>query len=346
MATLLYLVFGRALRQQQQLSYSILSALKQGLEGVEILLMCDEVNRRPDLPVRHHTLSADQIAQWTDAGRRPARAQLHAFKLALSESTAPVCWVATDTAFKAPPRVMTERIAAQVPLFYDRDGWLAGRPDWAPIIDACKGTSLEAHIHSNTEVLNTGVLGLTSAEVDFINQSLEPNKAPTNDLKIDNIEQIHLGALLSKNAQELRFANDTVSQYSNYMRHVYHGRFDVMFPHGRAVNLELVQKLPTTNEPPKPLSLRLKAKAYSMRHGLGRGTEFGYLAYLCAFAAPTPEGRNVWANIALDMIERSARAPDKLAKDLPKLAPNALALAELSPETEDRWRKFWMNRTR
>ncbi|MCG7624319.1 hypothetical protein [Epibacterium sp. Ofav1-8] len=346
MATLLYLVHGRAPRQQQQLSYSILSALKQGLEGVEILLMCDEANRRPDLPVRHQILSVDQIAQWTDAGRAPARAQLHALQLALSERTTPVCWVATDTAFTAPPRQMTERIAAQVPLFYDRDGWLAGRPEWAPIIDACKGTALEDQIQTGTEVLDTGILGLTEAESDIINQSLKPHEALNTNPKVSNIEQIRLGALLTQTAREVRFGNDTVSRYSTYMRHVYHGRFDAMFPPGAPVNTALAERLPVIKEPPKPLHLRLKAKAYALRHGLGRGTEFGYLAYLCAFAAPTPEGRNVWANIALDMIERSPRAPDKLAKDLPGLAPDALTLAELSPETEDRWRTFWMNITR
>ncbi|GAB5433659.1 MAG: hypothetical protein EpisKO_30290 [Epibacterium sp.] len=343
MATLLYLVHGPAVQQQQQLSYSVLSALKHGVDGVDLVLICDAANRRPDLPLRHVVISPEQIAQWTDGGRRPARAQLHALDLALRETGGPVCWASTDSAFTAAPARLLERITPETPLFFDRDGWLTSRPEWSPIIDACKDSALSEQIQPSTEVFDTGILGLSPSDLDFINRSLNPSEWAQNPYLVDNFEQIHLCALLAQNAQKLRFSHDLVQRYQGYMQHVYQGRLEAMFPPGGAVNTALAAQLPAITEPPKPLHLRLKAKAYALRRGLGHGTEFGYLAYLCAFAAPTPEGRSVWANIALDMMERSARAPQKLVKDLSNLAPEALPDAELSPQTEERWRRYWMN---
>ncbi len=116
-------------------------------------------------------------------------------------------------------------------------------------------------------------------------------------------------------------------------------------PPGAAVNTALAQRLPRMSEPPKPLPLKLKARIYALRHRMGRATAFGYLAYLCAFAAPTPEGRDVWANIALDMMIKSSLPAGQIARHLPRLAPGALDEAGLKSATLDRWRHFWAERS-
>lgn len=344
MATLCYVLTGRDPRQHQELSYSILSALKQGLEGVEILLVCDAENRRADLPVGHLDISTDQMERWTEAGRYPAHTRLHALQMVLEKTDGPVCLVETDTAFKAAPRELFNRITPKTPLLHDRAGWLSSRPEWGPLIDACRDTPEETLVQAGAEVFDTATIGLLPAHADCIKKIISLSKSLPNTATAHEKEQFLLGAALLSHTGNLSFSDDIVTHYAGYMRHVYHGRFDVMFPAGAAVNTALAHQLPTVAEPPKPLLLQLKAKYYALRHGLGRGTQFGYLAYLCAFAAPTAEGRNVWANIALDMMERSERPAAKLQRDLPKLAPDALIQAELAPATEVRWRDFWASK--
>ena len=114
-----------------------------------------------------------------------------------------------------------------------------------------------------------------------------------------------------------------------------------MFPAGQPVNCALASRLPEVNMPPSPFGLRLRAKLGAMRRGFGLGTTAGYHAYLCAFAAPTDEGRDVWANIALDHLETSLTPRDRLARALPRLAQDALDAAKLRPDTTARWLAFW-----
>ncbi|NIZ13632.1 hypothetical protein [Phaeobacter sp. HF9A] len=342
MATLAYLVTGDAPRAQQELSYSVLSALKSGLEGVEILLLCDAANRRPDLPVTPVDVPPRQLSDWTLTGRAPALARLHALAHLLDQTGAPVCVMATDTAFTSSPRALIERCGPGQILLQDRDGWVSTRPDWATWVDACQDSQF-AITDQGAEVFDTGVIGASPAQIDIINHAINLAYKVDNSDPLDDIEQFCLSAALQANRDNIRFAADLVTRYRGYMRHVYHGRFDVMFPPGAPVNTALAQRLPAITEPPAPTLLRLKAKAYALRHGLGRGTAFGYLAYLCAFAAPTNEGRDVWANIALDMLQHSSRAPEKLQQDFKKLAPAALPEAALKPATQARWQQYWQD---
>jgi len=344
MATLCYVVTGRAPRRQQELSYSLLSALKHGLDGVEILLICDPGNRRTDLPLRHIELSPEQLDAWSEGGHTPGRIQLHALQAVLAQGDEPVCLIHTDTAFKASPRQLFDRITPQTPLLQDRAGWLAAHPEWSPLIEACRDTALSELVHPGAELYDTGLIGLHPTHATCLEHAIERANCLNFFGKASHIEQFCLGAALQAEAAEIRLSDDLVTHYSGYMRHVYHGRFDVMFPQEAPVNAAMADRLPEITEPPTPLHLRLKAKAYALRHGMGRATQFGYLAYLCAFAAPTPEGRNVWARIALDMMEQSDRPAAKLQHDLRQLTPDALPQAKLAPETEACWREFWINK--
>ncbi|TNJ44803.1 hypothetical protein [Phaeobacter sp. B1627] len=343
MATLVYLVHGDAPRAQQQLSYSILSALRHGLEGIEILLICDAPNQRPDLPVRHHILSAETTAAWADQNNTPLK-RLRAAQLGLEVTGGNICLMATDTAFKAPPRQLFDLITAGGILVQDHDGWLAGRSDWDQVIDACRGTQLEPQVHAGAAMFDIGVLGLTPQDVNLLFHVEELAKSAEIKDQPSEIEQFAFSAAIELEARDVVYARDHVIHYDGYMRHVYHGRFDAMFPPGAPVNTALAHRLPAITEPPKPLPLKLRAKVFALRHRMGRATEFGYLAYLCAFAAPTAEGRDVWANIALDMMMRSSRSAAQIAQHLPRLAPGAIDDAGLRPATLARWRHFWAAR--
>ena len=123
--------------------------------------------------------------------------------------------------------------------------------------------------------------------------------------KVAQIEQLalsqHIAALGTPDVAE-----ETVKLYAGRqhpIRHVYHGMQRSMFPAGQPVNCALAPRLPDVKMPPSPFTRRLRAKLAGLRRGFGLGTTAGYHAYLCALAAPTEDGRDVWANIALDHLE-------------------------------------------
>lgn len=332
MNRLIYVLHGDCPRAQQELSFSVLSALKQGVEGVQMELWSDAQNQRPDLPLTPHPLPA------AGADLRRLLAE------ALGEARGPICLIATDTVFLAPPAELFARMASGAPLVLRRDGWLAGRTEWAAALDAAAGTEAEAQIHPGVELLNLGIIGLRDANITCISSTKSPFNLLDFGLNFTQIEQYELSAALHLATPKIATAADLIRRYDDHMRHVYHGRFAAMFPPGAPVNTALADKLPEITEPPKPLRLKLIAKAYALRHGMGRRSESAYLAYLCAFAAPRPEGRTVWANIALDQVETSARPRKDWENDLPRLAPAALDGADLSPETTARWRRYWAER--
>lgn len=329
MNRLIYMLHGDAPRAQQELSYSVLSALKQGIDGVQMELWADSANQRPDLPLLPHALPA--------AGPSLAAA----LSEALAEEIGPVSVIATDTYFRAPPADLFTRIAPGRPLVLSRDGWLAGRGDWAAALDAARGTEAETHLNPGVELFNLGVLGVDPADTHITSSTFNACGLIDFGLNFTQIEQFSLSSAIGAAGPQIALAEDIVTRYDGHMRHVFHGRFDAMFPPGAPINTALADRLPAITEPPKPFGLKLKAKAHALQRGMGRGSEFAYLAYLCAFAAPRAEGRNVWANIALDKVESASRSRKDWRKDLPRLAPDALDAAELSPETAARWRAYW-----
>ncbi|KUP90641.1 hypothetical protein [Tritonibacter horizontis] len=351
MPTLVYVVRGDAPRAQQELSYSVLSALKHGLGDVEILLICDTANQRPDLPVNHHILPPDVLADWTGraapsatAGPPPDAVGLaDAAGLALDLTQGPICLMATATAFRAPPQRLFDQFRPGVVLVQDQDGWLAGRPDCATVIAATRESSDEAAVHPGAALYDLGVLGIYPQDASCLKSSNLLGSRLIFLPEISNIEQLSLSLALGDPDREVRFARDLLEHYNGPMRHVYHGRFDVMFPARAPVNLQMAGQLPTITEPPKPLFLRWKAKLVAIWRRMGPGTQAGYLAYLCAFAAPTAEGRDVWANIALDHLHRSQRPRMKLRQEFSKLAPGAFETAGVKPATAARWLRFWMS---
>ncbi len=343
MQRLLYLVHGDSPRAQQELSYSVLSALKQGLGDCEILLACDEANQRGDLPVTHRLLPPSRVASWQAQG---ICGQLHVLHDVLAERRGPVCLIQTDTVFCAPPARLFERIAEQGALVLDRDGWLAGRRSWDAALSETQSKGQKGLLAPGTEMLNPGVIGLSTTLEACLTSAISTLETLPESSPIAEREQFCFSAALSMSGIDPTFASAEVRRYQGPLRHVYHGRFDSMFPPGAPVNTALAPRLPEITEPPKPFLLRLRARAKRLATGSGLAFESGYLAYLCAFAAPTATGRNVWANMALDWMQRSHRDQVRLQRDLPRLAPARLASADLSPETRARWQVFWQGAAR
>lgn len=332
MAWLVFTIFGSdadAARKQGELSFAVLSALKQGLEGgtetpLRLLLLCDARNRRPDLPLDHliHSQDPGLFAR---------------LDLVARHCDAPFVMVDTASDFKAPPALLFRHLST-APLVQARMGLLSSQPDFAAFCDR-----LDRPPAPDAPAFDLCVFGLDPRS-KIITKSIKIGSQRESDpSKISNLEHLQLTQEISTFGTPT-VAEDTVRTYlgpAHPIRHVYHGLQRSMFPAGQPVNCNLAARLPTVAMPPVPFALRLRAKLGGLIRGFGMGTEAGYRAYLCACAAPTAQGRDVWANIALDHLEGSRTAGDKLQRALPRLAPAALAGADLHPDTKARWQAFW-----
>lgn len=332
MAWLVFTVFGSdpaTARPQGELSFAVLSALKQGLERpengpVQILLLCDAANTRADLPVAH-------LIQDTDPGLF-GRLQLVADHL-----RAPFVMIDTASVFKAPPAQLFAQLSDR-PLVHSKAGLLSSQPGYAAF-----AAQSETAPKPEAQAYDLGVLGLDPARIllpflNFIDAIYDDNGQKNIQIEQLTLSQ-HIAALGTPD-----LAEETVTLYAGRqhpIRHVYHGMQRSMFPAGQPVNCALAPRLPDVKMPPSPFTRRLRAKLAGLRRGFGLGTTAGYHAYLCALAAPTEDGRDVWANIALDHLEASLTPRDRLARALPRFAPSALATANLRPETAARWQMFW-----
>lgn len=325
MTTLVYSVFGAAEQAQRALSFSVLSALKQGLGDCRILLLCDAANRREDLPVEH--LVRPELPGVFDR-----------LDLLSAQLGAPFCLVDPESDFTAPPARLFARLADTPDgvMVHSRAGWLSARPHleaWAAEMDPAPDGS--------TELFDLRILALDPQKCSFQNRTILDKFYGSILNKNDSFQQFLVNMQISTQSSP-GFAADLVTLYSDRpLRHVYHGMQRAMFPAGLPVDCARAQALPAVKAPPQPLTLQWKAKLTALRRGYGVATTEAYLAYLCAIAAPTPQGRDVWANMALDHLATSQQSPADLQRALPRLAPSALGEADLRDETRARWQAFW-----
>ena len=178
MAWLVFTVFGTgaaATRQQGELSFAVLSALKQGLEvegtaPVQILLLCDAANQRSDLPVDH-------LIHDTDPGLY-GRLRMVADHLA-----APFVMVATASVFKSPPARLFDGLTDR-PLVQSETGLLSSQAGYETFVDhsvAHSGTRPAA----DAPAYDLGVLGLDPSRgyFSFLNKN-NPSKGSKHLRKI------------------------------------------------------------------------------------------------------------------------------------------------------------------
>lgn len=330
MSIFVYRQYGNDPLSQAELSYSVLSALKHGAESLRLVLLCDEASRRPDLPME--TIVTDTRPMALQALKQVAAAQ------AEKPQSDPICLIANDTAFRAPVSEVAHQITPGTPLVLARDGWLSTNARLAQTAD-----DYGLDLPDGLELLDCSVFGLHP--VDIRSSDLHPidDPLPDDPYNFTQIEQLLISLWIRNTLStgaDLRLAQEQVTCFSGPIRHVYRPKIRAMFPPGQAVNTALAAKLPLIKAPPQPLALRLRAWGYGLRRGMGPGTKRAYLAQLCALSAPTPEGRDIWSNIALDHLENASKSTsEQLQRDFAVfLSPADLNLTE---ETVRRWRAFW-----
>jgi hypothetical protein len=337
---LLYLVYGSNPVYQEELSYSVLSALRESRAPLRILLYCDAANQRPDLPVTSHVFDATDRQAWTFGGSYNHALKIFVLRHALERSGDRICFVDTDTAFRRDPALIFDRVSGRSAVMHADEGRLRDLHSWDALLPKAAAAGFGDTVHPQARMFNSGLIGVTPE----MGPLLEEAAGLARDLyrlePVFNIEQFVLGAVLGRE-REIRLAEDVVDHYWGYRRHIYHGlippALEVLKGCYTAESAPLLQAI---SDPAKPLSARLRARLHGILHGTDANYRFAYLACLAGGSRVAPEIRAVWADIALDMLQRSA-LPPRWPRDFCRFSPERLAASGLDATRQDRWRAFW-----
>lgn len=319
MNTLAFVLPDADLTHQQELSYAVLSALKHCADpdALDWVLASPDDVRRDDLPLHHVTVPAS------------ATPRLTALQALCQTTSGKICLIDAASDIRVDPAKLFDRIDPDHALLHTANGVLGDRPALA---DAVSTTQLPPQ----TRCFSPKVLGLDSSRCDVTESISERIKGlvPTD-------AETAIGLMLAEHMQ-IETCDDLVVHHSGHRRHIYHGRLRNMFPQGRVVDARaMAPSLPVIKAPPQPLILKLRSRVFALTHRLDQTERAAYLAYLCSQSAPTAQGRDVWANIALDMVQSHTGQPDTYHKTFKAFAPAALQQADLTPQTLSRWSAYW-----
>lgn len=338
--TLLYLVYGKDPKYQLELSYSVLSALREARGPLQILLFCDEANQRPDLPVISNVISDEDRDAWTFGGTYHHVMKIFALRHALAHVGGKVCFVDTDTAFRADPQLIFDRISDTSVAMHAHEGQLKDLHSWTTLLQKAGHTEHAKAVYPDAPMFNSGLIGVTSAQDASLEAACALAKALYAIEPVFNIEQFVLGALLGQSA-DIRLAEDVLEHYWGYRRYVYHARIPpALATLSDGYSAKTATRLPVISEPPKPLIARLWARIHGQVHGMDANYRFAYLSYLANGAAQDAETRMIWADIALDMLQRS-QTRRRQYRDFKRFQPAVLATSGLDPARQALWSKVW-----
>ena len=113
MKTVAYLVYGADPAYMLELTYSVLSCarfLHQEPDDIQLVLISDAQYRGPELPLKHLSVTQDELRAWTLDGSYKHAAKFFALATAMDHFKDSVALVDTDTVFLAHPKHLFARL--------------------------------------------------------------------------------------------------------------------------------------------------------------------------------------------------------------------------------------------
>lgn len=353
MKILLYHIYGDQRNYHLELSYSVLSAyrfLRDDPRGVRIVLVADEQNKRPDLPVENIVVSAETLDEWSldwsyHHAIKPCAVQ-HVMQL----YQAPVISLDTDTFFLAHPAELFDRIAPGNGLMHVSEGSLRESVSWAEwqaLIEKSDGEIGRWSITPETVMHNSGAFGLSVEDAGILDAAKELIASIRTMSDMFTTEQLAISMVLSEK-MTVSHCPDIVDHYWHGPRAYFHYQMNKFFPEvrsgGGVEDPDMV--LPALETVlPKTLKSRIAAKLKRMQRGADDQYGYAYLAYLSALSCrqSDQELANVWASTALDTLVWGMQgARVNAAQDFVAFAGTALDTQSwMSPKLRERWAAYW-----
>lgn len=353
MFNLAYLAYGASPNHQLELTYSVLSVLRflqQDPPDIRILLICDEANRRPDLPVDELIIPDLQLREWQMDGQYAHAAKPNALAHVLRRFGLPTVLIDTDTILNHHPDQLFARLAPSKALLHTCEGPLsaltAQAAAWKQLIEGSGGRIADYPVSWSTKMYNSGVIGLCPQDVAVLEDSLRLIEAIRAEVEVFTAEQLAV-SIASSSRLEIATCEDLVTHYWEGPRAYFRYQMARAFPGvadggGLATIPEKLPELRTL--PPYRADIALRARLLRTR----RGGDAAYAhAWLCAQSALRHSNdsalANAWAENALNMLLYAVHRPHpQITQDFAAFGPTAQTkLAWLNPALSRRWQDFW-----
>lgn len=335
--TILYLVFGKKQEYQLELTYSVLSAAHfLRSENIRIVLVCDQENRRPDLPVEHIIVPEATINDWVKQYKYAAKAK--ALALAVERYGGVVALVDTDTAFLRNPMDMLNRVRPGQSVMHAEEGYLGFHSYWGPLLDRLDGCVEGYRVTEDSRMMNSGVVALHEVNRAAIPRALKLMTTLNAIEPIFNIEQFSFTAALEACGQ-LVVCDDVIWHYWGHNRRFAHTQLRAIFPAYDSDSFyRHLDNPPPIGMPRIPTLVRARGRLLQLFRRCDSDYRFAYIASLCALF----NCDNDWANVSLDVLNAIEHLPAAVAIDFNGFRVERLeSYPWLNHAVRQRWRMFW-----
>jgi hypothetical protein len=353
MRILQYICYGSDRRYHLELTYSVLSAyryLRVDPSDIRIVLVADEQNLRPDLPVENHLVPADLLRQWQMDGTYHQAMQGSSLRHIVRHYDAPAILIDTDTVLRGHPKLLFERIGPGATLMNVREGRVRDLREWpeiAQIAAALGGRAADLPLTPDTVMYNCGVMGVTPRDVALVDRVIEATEAMRVHSRLFTCNQI-AASMVFANLSRLSTCEDLIRHYWDGPRQYYHYQIHRMFPEvrsGGGIANPDTPLPPLDDLPPPDFRHRLLGRLKRAQ----RSAPSAYAhAHACASSALATQSRdaemaNVWAITAVDVLAYGLPSgPRANPQDFRAFSPAELdAHAWLKTDTRKRWKQYW-----
>ena len=345
MNTVAYLVYGADPVYRLELTYSVLSCVRylhHEPDDIQLVLISEAPHRGPELPLKHLSVTQDELRAWTLGGSYKHAAKFFALETAMDHFKGSVALVDTDTVFLAHPKHLFARINNGGSLMHARDRMLSEEPTWKPILNSISKSANGYEIRPNSRMNNSGVLGVHYSNRHAIDDVLPLIKELCAIGRVDTIEQFAFTAVLNRYTN-VTVCPDLVRHYWGYERRFCHAQIRAFLENAGPTDFRnYVGPLPRLGYPGKPFVARIQARLKQLRRRASAEYRFAYLAYKCALASAEPSIAEAWADTALDVLMRHETGNPIIKQDFKQFSPNALGrYKSFGPATQRRWNDYW-----
>lgn len=347
MKVLAYFLYGDDREYQQELEFSLLSALrflKQRDEGISIRLICESETVCSHLPIERLIFSEPELLDWTYNKTFGLRAKIGALLKAVDHYQCPTVLIDTDTYFTEHPVKLFERVSETRSLLHTYEYPIvdSSLPGWKRILDKI-GAGIEIDgvpIHPQSPMYNSGVVGVHPAH----RSRLETAFAIVDHLHaiapVFTLEQYGFSASLAHHT-DIATCEDVIQHYWGAEKDFIRVQIVKSLEQGTAD--ALLTQLPKLERIYPPIRKRDRILTglsfFKHRDNHYRRAQLAYRSAL--FYAKKDIGyANAWANNALQALRIST--PPFEHADFQQFRQNTIhSLPWISPSVKRGWIKFW-----
>ncbi len=351
MKVLAYFLYGDDREYQQELEFSVLSALRflENQDDIVIRVICDSDSIGASLPIERLVFSPAEFADWTRDRTYFFRAKIGALLKAIDHYRCPVALLDTDTFFTDHPARLFDRISPTRSLMHQYESTLSESPEpgWKPILKKIKQQTTISGISITpaSPMYNSGVIGIDPVHRSLLETALEVLDQLYDISPVFNVEQFAVGAALGQKTMLSDCADIVRHYWGAHQKDFIRVQIAKALEQGEAERL-LAQSPMFQNLYPKVRKRDRILTGLSFFKHRNHNYRRAQLAYRSAvfYAAKDIDYANAWANNALEVLKISHHPCDQ--SDFQHFRQEAIhTLTWLRPSIKRGWIKFWQQMT-